>query len=308
MSDLRCGLIPFVDAACARKVFNEATGMLSVDNPYDKMSDLVIYEMTDGMRTSTRREGADAYFDGGVFSLRLLHILKLLGCRACYVNVIEERHRFRENYISIFEGLRRLYAMYEQYADENKVRLRFLGDLEAKLEPQGMAGDFSKNLRDLEERTDKNTAFTACFLVNYSLRWAMKNERLFDDLPDINTIVRHTKLQVPTDMLPPPSKSDYSSIVYVQQGSSSERWSDSQLIYLVAVALRCMMLNYGTQYLRIYSDKEKEMIRSEREDRSHLVLKDLVGARTQSTAEYPSRSNPKRIIMAGPFGPEIYTI
>ncbi len=279
------------------KAYAMASKELELEKLGDGLKDVVIYEMTDGMRTSTQLEGHNAYYDGGVFCLRFIHALRIMGMTSCYVNVIEEKHTRRDNYAAIFEGLKRLYPIYEEYAQKNNVKLGFLGDLAGSLEPKGYEGNFSKALRQLEERTAKNTGFTAYFLINYSLDWAMKNEARFSAMPLLDVTVRHTKFQFPTGMMLPASKSDFCSLIYVQQGSAGTTWSDTQIVQLIALALRSKMLNSGTQYLKSYREGERDAIRCKRESEMFMVHCKL--------AEKES-ANLKRAILAGPAGPEIY--
>jgi hypothetical protein len=299
------------------KTFAEACKFLGIEQFEKSMIKTVIYEMTDGMRTSTTLRGPEAYFDGGIFSLRFMNILRVLGMPACYINVIEEKHKERDNYADIFEGLKRLYPIFSDYAEEYKVKLKFIGDLNIPLEPQGFPGNFAKDLRTLERKTKKNTNFTAYFLINYSLDWAMKNESFFSSMPNIDVTIRHTKFQYPTGMMLPPSKSDFSSLVYVQQGSSSSTWSDLQLIYLVALALRSKVLNESTQYLKRYEEGERDIIRSQRESELYMVhrrpimerlIHDIFYEKVNDSSipflGYPPKT--KRVILAGPLGPEIY--
>jgi hypothetical protein len=281
------------------------------------MREAVIYDMTDGIRTSTLLNGADAYFDGGMFVLRLINILRVLGMPACYINVIEEKHRKRNNYSDIFEGLRKLHAVYEQYSNEYNVGLNFVGNLETSLEPQGFSGNFAKKLKKLQTKTKSKAKFNAYFLVNYSLDWAMRSESFFKEMPNVNVTIRHTKLQYPTGMMLPPSLSDLSSLVYVQQGSTSSTWSDTQLIYLVAVALRSKILNESTQYLKQYEEGERDFIRSQRESELYIVyrrpfverlVRDIMYDKSNVSNipvfGYPAQI--KRALIAGSLGPEIY--
>ncbi|MCW4010107.1 MAG: hypothetical protein NWF05_05755 [Candidatus Bathyarchaeota archaeon] len=286
------------------KAFAEASQALGVEQVDDSLKDLVIYEMTDGMRTSTQLEGDNAYFDGGIFCLRFIHMLRILGMSSCYVNVIEEKHTHRENYTHIFGGLRKLYPIYEEYAQQHNVRLIFLGDLEGSLEPKGYEGNFSQALKHLESKTEKNSGFTAYFLINYSLDWAMKNESKFASMPMLDVTVRHTKFQFPTGMMLPAAKSDFCSLIYVQQGSAGTTWSDEQIIQLITLALRSKLLNNGTQYLKCYKEGEKDAIRSKRETELFMVHRKL---NAEKAAEASGGAvSTKRAILAGPAGPEIY--
>jgi hypothetical protein len=283
------------------RAFANACKSLGLEHLDSRSKDVVIYEMTDGMRTSTQLEGDNAYFDGGMFCLRFIHMLRILGMSSCYVNVIEEKHTKRDNYTHIFDGLKKLYPIYEEYAQKHNVRLVFLGDLKGSIEPQGYEGNFSGALKHLESKTEKNTGFTAYFLINYSLDWAMKNESRFASMPMLDVTVRHTKFQFPTGMMLPASKSDFCSLIYVQQGSAGTTWSDEQLVQLIALALRSKVLNSGTQYLKSYKEGERDAIRSKRETELYMVHQKL-----PSEAPADAATSTKRAILAGPAGPEIY--
>jgi hypothetical protein len=285
------------------KAFEAACQSLGIERIDEGMKDLVIYEMTDGMRTSTLLEGGNAYFDGGVFCLRFIHMLRILGMNSCYVNVIEKKHTRRDNYANIFDGLKKLFPIYAEYAKVNNIKLVFLGDLDGSLEPKGYQGNFSEDLKRLESETEKNNGFTAYFLINYSLDWAMKNESRFAAMPMLDVTVRHTKFQFPTGMMLPSSKSDFCSLIYVQQGSAGTTWSDNQIVQLIAVSLRSKLLNNGTQYLKSYKDGERDKIRSKRENELFMIHRTLAANETGGVG---SIHNTKRAILAGPEGPEIY--
>ena len=296
--------------------FTKACECLRMKQYEKHMQDTVIYEMTDGMRTSTPHDGDVTYFDGGIFCLRFINILRALGMPACYVNVIEEKHKHRVNYRHIFDGLRKLYSVFDEYAEEYNIRLRFLGNLDERLEPPGQSGDFAGDLRELEKNTKSNKTFCAYFLMNYSLDWAMKNESIFADVHNIDVTIRHTKLQFPTGMMLPPSKSDFTSLVYVQQGSASSTWSDQQLVDLVALALKSKILNVGTQYLKWYKVGERERVRFQREEDLFFMHRRLFVDRLVSDILYEKVDDKsirmgyppkiKRVILAGAAGPEIY--
>jgi hypothetical protein len=299
--------------------FQDACKTLGIENFEKSLKQTVIYDMTDGMRTSTLLKGADAYYDGGIFVLRLMNIMRVLGMPACYINVIEEKHRQRENYSDIYDGLKRLYAAYEEYAQKYGVKLNFVGDLETSLEPQGSSGIFGEKLKSLHQKTAGNTQFTANFLINYSLDWAMKHESFFAGFPKIDVTIRHTKLQFPTGMMLPPSISDFSSLMYVQQGSASSTWNDNQLIYLVAVALRSKILNESTQYFKQYAEGERDFVRSQRETELYLVhrrpfIEKLIGdimydkVKTSTIPAVGTLPQTKRMMITGNLGPEIYEL
>ncbi len=289
------------------RAFAAARRSLEIENIKEGLKDLVIYEMTDGMRTSTRLEGGNAYFDGGVFCLRFIHMLQILGMSSCYVNVIEEKHTHRDNYSHIFDGLKKLFPIYAEYAKKHNVKLVFLGNLNDSLEPKGYKGNFSEDLKKLETITEKNSGFTAYFLINYSLEWAMRNASRFASVPLLDVTVRHTKFQFPTGMMLPSSKSDFCSLIYVQQGSAGTTWSDEQIVQLIAIALRSKLLNSGTQYLKSYREGERDTIRSQRENELFMIHRQIAPEKqSAATGSSGRKHNIKRAILAGPAGPEIY--
>ena len=289
------------------RTFAAALRSLGIEKIHESTKDLVIYEMTDGMRTSTQLQGGSAYFDGGVFCIRFIHALRILGMSSCYINVIEEKHTKRDNYTHIFEGLRTLYPLYAEFAGEFNIKFVFLGDLEGTLEPEGYKGNFSADLKKLEAKTAENTGFTVYFLINYSLEWAMKNESKFRSMPLLDVTIRHTKFQFPTGMMLPSSKSDFCSLIYVQQGSAGTTWSDEQIIELIALSLRSKFLNSGTQYLKTYKEGERDTIRSKREKELFMIHRQLgLEQSSKSTSDAKASQNLKRAILAGPAGPEVY--
>lgn len=287
------------------KIFRGICRKLNIKSSEENMRNLVIYEMIDGMRTSADLGDTEAYIQGGFFSARLIYLLKLLGAKACYINVTEERHKFRLNYKTILNALRELYPFYEKYAESYNIKYKFLGKIGESTDDTTL---FMTELKLLENKTANKTGFIACFLINYSLEWAMQNLNLFETLPDVNVIIRHTKLQAPTGMLLPPSKSDNTSLVYVQQGAPSKTWSDYQILCLIALALRSMLSNQGTQYTKTYRAKERDIIKRKREIEAILVHKRLLGEENTQRVHLLGENSyrTKRAILGTSFGPEIY--
>jgi len=287
------------------KTFKRICRKLSIKSSEGNMRNLIIYEMIDGMRTSADLGDTEAYIEGGFFSARLIYLLKLLGAEACYINVTEEKHKFRLNYPIILNALGELYPFYEKYAESHNIKLKFLGRTDESTDSTAL---FMRELRLLENKTANNTGFVACFLINYSLEWAMQNLNLFKTLPNVNVIIRHTKLQAPTGMLLPPSKSDNTSLVYVQQGAPSKTWSDYQILCLIALALKSMLSNEGTQYTKTYQAEETERIKIKREIEATLVHKQLFGEEKMQRVHLLGKNSYriKRAILGTSFGPEIY--
>jgi hypothetical protein len=254
--------------------------------------------MTDGTRTSlTDTNGWMAYIEGGIFCLRLIHILKLLGVRNIYVNVIHERHKDRENYKEIYRALKSLTVIYKEYITTYKdIELDFIGDYKHRIEPTNRYRIDIRKEFDILKNLSKNSdaKINVYFMINYSTRWlANEGWKLFANLPEANVIVRHCKGYVNGDMWLY-GKLDNNSFVYVQNGSVSKNWTDEQLIYLVGIALKSMIVNRGTHYLKSYDDIELNEIRRLREVKLSIVHEKLSSTPT------------KRAVMFSPVGPEIY--
>jgi len=263
------------------------------------MKDLVIYDMTDGTRTSTNLEGSDAYFDGGLFVLRFIHFLKVLGAKNSYVNVIHEGHKERVNYNDIYEGMRRHVELYGEYSKKNNVMLRFVGKYDTDINPKDINYDLRKDLRKLEEMTAINAEHTVHFLVNYSTRWAAEEgKEFFKTLPEANVILRHAKGYVNGNMWLY-GKLDSNSFVYAQNGSSNINWSDRQIIMLIAICLRSMLLNKGTHMSKKYDTNEKDIVRQKREIDLSFIHKSFQDKSIKTEL-------PKRVIIFSSYGPEVY--
>jgi hypothetical protein len=270
----------------AEKIFADACKKLDVDKT--RIRDLVVYELTDGTRTSTDLDGWEAYFDGGIFVLRLFHLLSLLGTRYAYVLTTGEGHQKRDNYQDIIKSLEKQIDVYSDYVEKNNMRLRFV----ANVPTLARFSKFVRTLRQLEKKSSKNNGLTSFVLINYSADWAYRTGAL-KDLPNANVIIKHTKGQV-NEGLWLPDKLHNNSFVYVQNASVSTNWTDKQLIYLIAVALRSMLFHQGQQYQKVYKADEKNFIRKMREQKRIFVHKKL------------EKRPDKRVIMFSNLGPEIY--
>jgi len=279
----------FISKEEAHKIFDDWLEKLEIKDRKKEIEELVIYELTDGTRTSTDLKGWKAYFDGGLFILRLVHLLNILGAKKFYVLTTGQKHRVRDNYNEIIDALVQEVGVYKKFAKENNIKLRFIGDLENMNYPH--ADVFKKALKGLEKETRDNK-FELFVLIDYSSEWAT-HDKEFQKLPNANVIVKHTKGQV-NEGLWLPTKLQGNSFVYAQNGSMSSIWSDKDLIFLIASTFRSMLLHKGQQYGKSYKEGETEYIRRKREDELSMVYKKF------------SAKPKKRIVMFGQIGPEIY--
>jgi len=281
------------------ELFKRIAKNLEISFSENDLSELCVYDMTDGTRTSTTLQGKDAYVDGGLFALRFANVLRALGAKNVYLNVIHTGHKKRENYKDIYEGMTELVNVYLNYANEHNVRLKFLGNSNERIDTSNSKFNLWEILKDLEKKTEKNKGITMYILINFSTRWLSKHEEIFENLPEINVVVRHTKGYINGDMQVFGRMDNY-SLVYVQNGSSSINWSDNQMVYLAGVCLRSYLLNRGTHLTKTYTGNEKENIRKKRELELSLIHKDLYNR------EENENKGKKRAIIFSPIGPEIY--
>ncbi len=282
-----------------RATFEDCCEKLGIEGSRTNMQGLVIYDMTDGTRTSTELEGSDAYFDGGLFVMRFVHFLKVLGAKNSYINVIHEGHKQRVNYNDIYEGMRRHVEMYREYSRKNNVRLRFVGKYDTSISPKDTDYDLRADLKELEEATATSPEHTVHFMINFSTRWAAEEgKEFFRTLPEANVILRHAKGYVNGDMWLF-GKLDNNSFVYAQNGSSNINWSDRQIIMLIALCLRSMLLNKGTHLSKKYEGDEKDVVRQKREIELSFTHESFYDKSVETNFQ-------KRVVIFSSYGPEIY--
>ena len=269
-----------------KKKFEQYCKKLSIN--MDEIKNLVIYELTDGTRTSMDAKGWENYFDGGIFILRLFHMLSVLGSKHAYVLTTGSKHQLRDNYHEIVEALKKQVDIYREFSEKQNIKLKFVADFSSLKSKE----NFIKDIKKLEAYTSKNTGLTAHILINYSSDWAHKN-RDFKNLPNANIIIKHTKGQV-NEGLWLPGKLHNNGFVYAQNASVSRNWSDDQILWLIALSLKSMIAHKGKQYTKSYEEGEAEKIRELRENKLYMVHRKLKW-----------KPN-KRVIIFNDFGPEIY--
>lgn len=257
-----------------RNMFKDFCEKLEVKDFEKHIPKLITYLMTDGTRTSTNLPQEKAYMDGADFSARFLQISKIVGCKDVYVNVFEEFHRFRGNYPKIYTALLKVVPVWKKFAMHNDIKLKFVGKLDEPINPEGFKEDLRIHLKELEELTRGND-FGSYIFINFNREWAEKNRHLFKDWPTVNAVIRFTKgLSAPESMWLP-GKIRYESLIYVQQGSSSINWSDRQITFLVALALRAMVRNTPFYARKDYQEMDRDRIRKLREKELVFINKDF---------------------------------
>lgn len=292
----------FIQPTVILNNFRKACNYLNIFYSPVDIESLCVYDMTDGTRTSTTLTGKDAYIDGGLFALRLLNVLRVIGCKNAYINVIHTGHKKRENYKDVYNALISLADIYLEYAKKYNVKLKFLGNFEERIDYKESSINFIEVLKSIEQQTKNNNNFTCYILINFSTKYLAKHEEIYQNLPENNVIIRHTKGYINGDMQIFGRMDNY-SLVYVQNGSSSINWSDSQIIFLVGICLRSYLINKGTHLTKTYKEGENEKVRQERELNLSLIHKDLY---QDINLEENAKKFKKRAIIFSPVGPEIY--
>jgi len=257
-----------------RNMFKDFCEKLEIKDFEKHIPKLITYLMTDGTRTSTNLPQEKSYMDGANFGARFLQISKIVGCKDVYVNVFEEFHRFRGNYPKIYTALLKVVPVWKKFAMHNDIKLKFVGKLDEPINPEGFKEDLRIHLKKLEELTRDND-FGSYIFINFNREWAEKNRHLFKDWPTVNAVIRFTKgLSAPESMWLP-GKIRYESLIYVQQGSSSINWSDRQITFLVALALRAMVRNTPFYARKDYQEMDRDRIRKLREKELAFINKDF---------------------------------
>ncbi|MFH0986861.1 MAG: hypothetical protein V1911_02305 [Candidatus Micrarchaeota archaeon] len=278
------------------KMFDEVCKKIDIKPTKEDIENLVVYEMTDGTRTSFdfKNDGWKGYYEGGIFCLRFMHMLKHLGGKNIYFNVIHERHKQRVNYEDIYRGLMSLVEPYSEYLKNNDIKIKFVGDYKESIAPNKAENDLRLGLKKVEEMTKNNNEFNAYVMLNYSaLQLAREGGELWNAAPPCTVILRHCKGYVNGDMWLP-GKLDNHTFVYAQNGTISMNWTDKQILYLIGLSLRSYILNKGGHYSKIYGEGENERIKRQREQELYMEHKKL-----EETVN-------KRVVLFGVVGPEVY--
>ena len=282
------------------KMFKEACQKLGIKKPDEIMKKTIIYLMTDGTRTASNLEGEAAYIDGSEFSKRFVHVVKTVGGKACYVNVFEEFHQKRKDYSNIYSALVKVVPDWLDFVKKHNIRLKFIGKFDSPFSPNDKNEDLRKHLKMLEDLTEKNE-FTAHIFINFSREWALENRESFKEMPNINSVIRFTKGQGIPESMALPGKIEHESLIYIQQGSSSVNWSDRQIIFLVALALRANMRNMYYFLQSSYVDDDRERIRKQREEEGVFIDEDFYDKKENEGKK------PKVAVIFSEVGPERYT-
>jgi hypothetical protein len=220
----------------------------NVEELQESIKELVLYDALDGGRTTlTSKPFIEQKDDIPLFSIGLMHTLKVLGAKSCVIMIHTSynRERGEKEFQRVLNLIKSGAELIKQYSMENSIRCNCLCINEDY--------ELIDVLRDVERQT-RAGVFNAYFLFDYNEEWFGKKEGydILNKLPNIDVHVRHTKFNFSGGWIP--SKMHRSAFLYSQNGSSFSNWENDELVAQVAIALLAKKFNEGEGLNKVYSD------------------------------------------------------
>ncbi len=212
----------------------------------DGLKDLILYDIPDGTRTTLSVPATmDVETDAGMYCLSLVHTLASLGAKRAVLltHTVYNRERGPEDTRRFLEIMARGVEPFRGYARRHGVRMHLHGMHDGyELEPL-----LTKAFPD-----PAKPRFDAHFLLEYEEEWFLtpQGRELLEMLPEIDVVVRHTKLQVSGGWIP--MRMRKSAYLYSQNGSLNSNWSYDEYAAMVAVAYLAKVLHSGEALSKKY--------------------------------------------------------
>ncbi len=212
----------------------------------DGLRELVLYDIPDGTRTTLSVPPTmDVETDAGMYCLALVHTLASLGAQRAVLltHTIYNRERGPEDTKRFLEIMAKGVDPFRGYARRHKIAMRLAGMHEGyELGP----------LLSTAFPLPRDPKFDAHFLLEYEEEWFLTPEgrELLESLPNIDVVVRHTKLQVSGGWIP--MRMRKSAYMYSQNGSLNSNWSYDEYAAMVAVAYAAKLLHTGEALSKKY--------------------------------------------------------
>ncbi len=211
-----------------------------------EIKDLVLYDIPDGTRsTLSVPQVHDVDTDAGLFCLSLVHTLASLGARTGVIltHTAYNRERGPEDTKRFLQIMAQGIQPIRGYARRHDVAIRLHG-LRAGYE---LESNF-RNAFPLPE----SPSFDAHFLLDYEEEWFLTPEGrgFLEALPEIDVVVRHTKLQVSGGWIP--IRMRKSAYLYSQNGTLHSNWTFDEYARMVAVAYLTKVLHKGEALSKTY--------------------------------------------------------
>ncbi len=205
----------------------------------DELKNLVVYDIPDGTRSTLSVPPAmDVETDAGLYCLSLVHTLASLGAArgVLLTHTVYNRERGPEDTKRFLEIMARGVEPFRGYARRHKIGMHLHGMHEGYELGPLLSQAFSP---------EPDPRFDAHFLLEYEEEWFLTPEgrALLEQLPEIDVVIRHTKLQVSGGWIP--LKMRKSAYMYSQNGSLNSNWSYDEYAAMIAVAYAAKLLHTG---------------------------------------------------------------
>ncbi len=212
----------------------------------DELKDLVLYDIPDGTRTTLSVPTAmDIETDAGLYCISVVHTLASLGVKRAVLltHTVYNRERGPEDTKRFLEIMAHGVAPFQGYARRHKIQMHLHGLHEGYELGPLLSQAFPE---------PASPRFHAHFLLEYEEEWFLTPEgrALLDALPDIDVVVRHTKLQVSGGWIP--TRMRKSAYLYSQNGSLNSNWTYREYASMAAVALLAKVLQSGEALSKKY--------------------------------------------------------
>jgi hypothetical protein len=267
------------------KIWDKIIQKINVDIVSDKnckeIENLVIYDILDGSRsTLVSKSKIDWDIELPLYTLNIIHTLKALGARNCYIMIHTSynRERGEKEFSQVLKKIDLGSQLIKKYAIQNNICCSCIGMQENY--------EYIHLLNDIMEST-KNGDFHTYFLFDYNEKWILnKNAQIMlNGMPDIDVYIRHTKFQPSGGWIP--GIMSHSAFLYSQNGSIYSNWDSDELVTLLALALLAKLLHKGEILRKTY------ITRNEIDKRYRLRELELFNKVIEL------RANPKKLFMIG---------
>ncbi|MCX6664434.1 MAG: hypothetical protein NTZ75_09350 [Euryarchaeota archaeon] len=220
----------------------------NIEELQESVKELVLYDALDGGRTTlTSKPFIEPKHDIPLFSIGLIHTLKVLGAKSCVIMIHTSynRERGEKEFQRVLNFIKSGAELIKEYSIEYSIRCNCLCINEDY--------ELIDVLRDAERQT-REGIFNAYFLFDYNEEWFRKKKGfdILNKLPNINVHVRHTKFNFSGGWIP--GKMRRSAFLYSQNGASFSNWENDELVAQVAIALLAKKFNEGEALNKVYSD------------------------------------------------------
>jgi len=238
----------------------------------DSLQDLVVYDIPDGTRsTLSIPPTMDVETDAGMYCIALVHTLASLGAQRAVLltHTLYNRERGPEDTKRFLQIMAQGVEPFRGYARRHGVRMNLHGIHEGyELGP----------LLSQAFPPPAEAKFDAHFLLEYEEEWFLtpQGRAVLEALPEIDVVVRHTKLQVSGGWIP--IRMRKSAYLYSQNGSLNSNWSYDEYATLVAVALVAKLFHSGEaltkQYVAVDEIKDRYLQRELRLEQRVVRLRE----------------------------------